>query len=159
MLNNIGLIIQILANLAIIVGLYFTVKQIKSVELQIKDSRIQESARLMFDLNKDLREGIFSKLAIAIADKKNILKELGGEFDDSDIDRYLVIFELLHNIFKKHLITEYMLYDAFSYDIQKAYEHPEIQHFIKEVRKTNGDDLGLYNGFELLGKMFTKKSK
>jgi hypothetical protein len=79
------------------------------------------------------------------------LKQKGGAFSDADLDDYLVMFELLDNAYKHHLITQDMVYDAFSYDLEKAYENKEIQEFIKSVGQQE-HEVSDYEGFEALAK-------
>jgi hypothetical protein len=72
-------------------------------------------------------------------------------FNDADLDDYLVMFEILDNVYEHNLITRDMVYDAFSYDLEKAYENKEIQEFIRSVRKQE-HEANDYDGFEALAK-------
>jgi len=116
-----------------------------------------ESARLMIDFNNQLRNGehSYSKLIAAIGNNKPII-EPNGEYTEIDIDNYLVMWELLNNIYENRLITEDMLYDAFSYDIEKTYCNKEIQQYISRTRK-EGEDL--YMGFRDLANNILKADK
>jgi hypothetical protein len=61
------------------------------------------------------------------------------------------MFELLDNAYEHHLISQDMVYDGFSYDLEKAYENKEIQEFIRSVRQQEHEATD-YDGFEALAK-------
>jgi hypothetical protein len=42
-----------------------------------------------------------------------------------------------------------MLYNAYSYAVEKTHDNSEVQAYLKEIRK---DDPSFYNGFEELAK-------
>jgi len=139
-------ILRILEVLAIIVGVIFAM-------IQIRDLRNDQSAQLMLEFNKDLNSDINADLITAIEENRSILKENGGEFTTTDIDRYLGIYELLNNVSEVGLINDNMLYNAFSYDIVKTYQNKEIQNYLLKIRK---EDDSFFRGFEILAQDLIK---
>ena len=118
-----------------------------------------ESAKLLIEFDKQLRNGpTNSRILDVIADSKPLLKEHGGRFSVADVDRYLAELELLNNFYDHNLISEEMLYDTFSYDIEKAYCHKEIQQYLKNVRISENDP-DIFLGFEELSKRFLAMGK
>jgi hypothetical protein len=65
------------------------------------------------------------------------------------------MFELLDTVYDNHLITREMVDDAFSFDIEKAYQNKEIQSFMAQVRSQENDN-ALYGGFEKLNREFSR---
>jgi len=139
-------ILRIFEVLAIIGGVIFAT-------VQIRDLRNSQSTQLMLEFNKDLNSDINASLITAIEENKPILKENGGEFTPTDIDRYLGAYELLNNVSEAGLISDDMLYNAFSYDIIKTYQNKEIQDYLSKIRQ---EDSSFFRGFELLAKDLIK---
>jgi len=139
-------ILRLLEVGAIIGGVIF-------VMIQIRDFRNSQSAQLMLEFNKDLNSDINASLITAIEENKPILKENGGEFTATDIDRYLGAYELLNNVSEAGLISDDMLYNAFSYDIIKTYQNKEIQDYLSKIRQENNS---FFLGFELLAQDLIK---
>lgn len=118
-----------------------------------------ESAKLLIEFDKQLRNGpTYSKILDVIADGKPLFRENGGKFSVADVDRYLGELELLNNFYDNKLISEEMLYDTFSYDIEKAYCNEEIKQYLKDLRKTENQP-DLFMGFEELSKKFLAMDK
>ncbi len=139
-------ILRILEVVAIIGGVIFAM-------IQIRDLRNSQSAQLMLEFNKDLNSDINSSLITAIEENQPILKESGGEFTTTDIDRYLGIYELINNVSEAGLISDDMLYNAFSYDIVKTYQNKEIQDYLSKIRQ---EDSSFFRGFGLLAEDLIK---
>lgn len=139
-------ILRILEVIAIIGGVIFTV-------IQIRDLRNSQSAQLMLNFNDELNSDINANLITAIEENKPILKENGGDFSTTDIDRYLGIYELLNNVSEVGLISDDMLYNAFSYGIVKTYQNKEIQNYLSKIRQ---EDEFFFRGFGLLSEDLTK---
>lgn len=134
---------QIGANLA-------TVGALLLVASQLQASRRTESAALMFQINEQVRAGTTSHLVAAI-DADEPIFEPSGKFTVEDVDNYLMNWELLAEAYDNGLIDGDMAYDAFSYDIGKAWRNAEIHKFIMDARQTQGTP-DLYGGVEELAK-------
>ncbi len=133
----------------------FADRQIKQIRDQLNDQRQFESANLMLSFNQHFRNEKNSKMVDAIASGRPLLKKNKGPFTEADLDDYLVMFELLDTVYDNHLITREMVDDAFSFDIEKAYQNKEIQSFIAQVRSQENDN-ALYGGFEKLNREFSR---
>ncbi len=133
-------ILRIVEVVAIVGGVIFAM-------VQIRDLRNNQSAQLMLEFNKELNSDLNANLITAIEENKPILKESGGEFTTTDIDRYLGAYELLNNVSVAGLINDDMLYNAFAYDIVKTYQNNEIKNYLSKIRQ---EDSSFFRGFELL---------
>ena len=117
--------------------------------MQIRDVRNMQSAQLMLEFDRDLNTSPDAQIITAIEDGQPLLKSNKGNFTTTDIDKYLSIFELLNNTHEAGLITDDMLYNAFSYDIEKTYKNKEIEDYVAGLRK---EDSLIFNGFDTLAK-------
>jgi len=139
-LNGLQIVLFIIA----IIQLFILIRQ-------NKHSTEQDSAQFMLAFNAQLRgEHGFSKLIIDIADKQPIF--INCSHTEEEVDNYLVLWELVDNIFKKDLISIEELYSAFGYDIQKASKNKEIKDYIIQQRAVEKGDM-LYPGFDHLVKV------
>lgn len=134
--------LRIIEVIAIIGGVYFAA-------VQIKDVRNMQSAQLMLEFNNDLDSEVNSQIITAIENNEPIFLDNGGKFTTTDIDKYISIYELVNDVYVNGLITDDMLYNAFSYDIVATYRNKEIQDYLFEIRK---EDQTLFTGFERLAK-------
>ena len=107
----------------------------------------------MLAFNKDLNSDKNASLATAIEENKPIFKENGGEFTTTDIDLCLGIYELLNNVSEAGLISDDMLYNAFSYDIVRTYQNKEIKNYLSKIRQ---EDSSFFRGFEVLAQDLIK---
>jgi hypothetical protein len=138
-------VLQIVLFIIAIIQLFILIKQ-------NKHSTEQDSAQFMLAFNVQLRgEHGFSKLIIDIADKKPIF--INHSHSEEEVDNYLVLWELVDNIYRKDLISIEELYSAFAYDIQKASKNIEIKAYIDRQREIEEGGL-LYPGFDHLVKVF-----
>jgi len=103
----------------------------------------------MLDFNKDLSSEKNSEITAAIENNAPLFRKNKGSFTSTDIDNYLGIYELINNVHEAHLITDDMLYNAFSYDFIKTYQNKEIADYLNEARK---DDPLIFVGSEGLAK-------
>lgn len=139
-------ILQAIAAIAIIAGVIFTA-------IQIRDLRNNQSAQLMLEFDRELNSNINASIITAIENNLPILKENGGEFTETDIDHYLGIYELLNNISEVGIISDDMLYNAFSYWVVTTYQNKEIQDYLSKIRE---EDESFFLGFEILAKDLLK---
>lgn len=139
-------LIRLVEVIAIVGGVIFA-------GVQIRDFRNSQSAQLMLEFNKELNSDLNSSLITAIEENKPILKENGGEFTTTDIDRYLGAYELLNNVSAAGLISDDMLYNAFAYDIVKTYQNKEIQDYLLKIRQ---EDSLFFLGFGFLARDLIK---
>lgn len=121
--------------------------------VQIRDLRNDQSAQLMLEFNKELNSDLNANLITAIEDNKPILKESGGEFTTTDIDRYLGVYELLNTVSITGLISDDMVYNAFAYDILKTYQNQEIKNYLAKIRQ---EDSSFFRGVDALAEDLLK---
>jgi len=138
--------LRIIEVLAIVGGVIFA-------GVQIRDLRNTQSAQLMLEFNKELNSDLNANLITTIEENKPILKNDGGEFTTTDVDRYLGAYELLNNVSIAGLISDDMLYNAFAYDIMKTYQNKEIQNYLARIRQ---EDNSFFRGFEALAQDILK---
>lgn len=144
-IKNVTDVFQIIANIVVIIGV------IVGVITLIHTDRIN-SGQLMVEFNNELRNSpqtAYPKLIAAVSDDEPLLVGKNPHFTSDDIDSYLVMWETLDNLYQHKLISEDMVYDTFSYDIEAAYCNLEIRSYIKQQRAENPEAF-LYVGFEEL---------
>jgi hypothetical protein len=139
-------ILRIIEVIAIVSGVIFAV-------VQIRDLRNDQSAQLMLEFNKELNSNLNANLITAIEDNKPLLKDNGGEFSTTDIDRYLGVYELLNTVSITGLINDDMLYNAFAYDILKTYNNQEIKNYLTKIRQ---EDSSFFRGVDVLAEDLLK---
>jgi hypothetical protein len=125
-----------------------------SVTISVRNSKSDEqrvSADFMLRFDELLDSGASAKLLGAIEESQPILKEHGGQFSELDVERLLGQFELLANACNHHLISEEMVYDAFSYYVEIAFKDKEITAYLADIRQEEPD---YYEGFDELAKRF-----
>jgi hypothetical protein len=147
--SNTERVLRFLEVTAIIVGVVFTM-------VQIRDVRNMQSAQLMLDFNNQLNSDTNSKIITAIENNQPIFKENSGNFTSTDVDKYLSVYELLYDTYDAGLITGSMLYSGFSYDIIKTYDNQEIQAYLKKVMVDNKD---IFAGFKVLAQSLKLSEK
>ncbi len=137
------------ANLIIIIGLPLMV-------FTLYENSLSQTANFVLEFNKELRNNqpSFSKLIYAIDYKRPLLSPK-GDFTTEDLDNFLVTWEILNSIYSNTHFGRYMIYDAFSYDVENAYCYPEIREYIKSA-KQDAKDPEVYRGFEDLAEHFIK---
>ena len=121
--------------------------------VQIRDLRNDQSAQLMLEFNKELNSDLNANLITAIEENKPILKNSGGEFTTTDVDRYLGVYELLNTVSITGLISDDMLYNAFAYDILKTYQNGEIKSYLAKIRQ---EDSSFFRGVDALAEDLLK---
>lgn len=139
-------ILRIIEVIAIIGGVIFA-------GIQIRDLRNDQSAQLMLEFNKELNSDLNANLITAIEENKPILKDSGGGFSTTDVDRYLGVYELLNTVSVTGLISDDMLYNAFAYDILKTYQNQEIKNYLAKIRQ---EDSSFFRGVDALAEDLLK---
>jgi len=143
------LTIQDWTNLVTILGIIIAVISLVISVYTFRQQKGIDSAQLMLDFNKDLSSERNSQIITAIESHQPIFRENGGSFTTTDIDNYLGIYELMNNVHEAHLITDDMLYNAFSYIFVSTFQNKEIIDYLNNIRK---DDQALFYGSESLAK-------
>jgi len=144
--------LQDLANIVLICGVILAL-------IQFRHSSKIESAKLMIDFNDQLRnnQNNYTEFLDAVDNGKPLMKPK-GKFSDVQIDNFLVEWELLNEMRENKLISEEMLSDAFSYEVEATWCNKDIQKFITAARKEDNSP-DLYVGVEELANYFLKQDK
>ncbi|HVS82202.1 MAG TPA: hypothetical protein VHE60_10750 [Pyrinomonadaceae bacterium] len=124
-------------------------QQLDAMKAEIENTRLNRSADLILKFDERLDKPPYPKLRSIIESGKPILKIHGGKFSTDDLEGYLGIFDSLNDLYVKNMVSKDLFYNEYSYDIERAYDHPEIQSFLKEIRKAEAD---YYIGFDSLAK-------
>ena len=132
-------------------ALYYTGMQTNLLGKQLDESRKQEAAQLVLNINNELRnkENPRSKIVAALADGKSL-----QGFSDEQIDSYLMMWELVDSLMERNLIDHDSAYDVFSYDVERAYCSAYIRDYVRTVRSESAMDAADYGGFTNLGRTF-----
>jgi hypothetical protein len=94
-----------------------------------------------------------SKIIRAIEYGNPLLAKNGGDFIESDLDDYLGVIQLLKIYIDKGSLSEQTVDDMFGYYIVKTWETPEIQDYVKTIRKEQHND-DYYSGLESMATKF-----
>lgn len=122
---------------------------------QLRALQLQSSANFMLRLNQEFHSPAYEELSDALDSDPAapILKKqkAGGRFTVHQLDWYLAEYETLDDLYQSDLITCRMIYNEFSYDLEKAYKNKDV---MAEVVKERKGDTSLWQGFLKLGKKF-----
>lgn len=113
---------------------------------QLWDIKKNQSAQFMLEFDKNLTSGKNLSLLEAIENGQPIFLP-NGKFSSTDVDIFLSQYELLNSTYQAGLLDNDMLYNTFSYDLQKTFQNPEIKEYLEKVRK---EDPRIFMGFEEL---------
>ena len=130
-------------------ALVYSVHLLREQTKDIENTKSNRSADFIFRFDERLAKSPFSELALAIQRNQPILKAHGGKFSEDDLQGYLDLWESINPEYVAGLISKEMAYNSYSNDIQKAYDNPEVQTFVKESQKESPE---FYTGFENLAK-------
>jgi hypothetical protein len=134
-----------------------TNQQLEVMKADIESNKANRSAEFIFKFDEKIYKPPSSQIRLAIESGKPILKTHGGRFSSDDLNRYLDIYETMHDVYVKGLIDEEMMDSAYGHVLGKAYANREIQAYLGEFRK---EDPAYYSGFEDLAKrMKARNSK
>ena len=136
--------LRVLEVLAVIIGVTFAAAE-------LRDVRKMQSAQLMLSFNAELNSEKNSRIVYAVEEGGPVFKDYGGEFNANDIDKYLSVYELINNVWNAGLITDDMMYNAFSFSLMKTHQNKEIENYVAEQRRKYRDPL-LFDGYETLAK-------
>ena len=126
-----------------------TIQQLEVMKKDIESNKANRSAEFIFKFDEKIYKPPSSQIRLVIESGKPILKAHGGRFSSDDLERYLDIYETMHDVYVRGLINEEMIDSAYGHVLGKAYKNPEIQAYLSEIRKEDPD---YYSGFEDLAK-------
>jgi hypothetical protein len=130
-------------------------RKISSAELILKFNDLLESphyAKIVGDI-----ESHSSNYPLLPRAKKGRLSNR----TDADVEEYIGIFEDMGYFIEDNLIIAKMVYDHFSYDIEKAWCNKDVQRIVKEARaadkSTTANVDPIYGNFEKLATQYLAK--
>jgi len=114
-------------------------QQLEIMRSEIEDTKLSRSADLILRYGQLLDTQPNPKLRIAIESGKPILKAHGGKFSADELESYLGIFDSLNDLYEKGMINRDLFYNEYSYDAVKLSDNPEVQSYLKDIRKEEAD--------------------
>jgi hypothetical protein len=141
--KHISGVLVLFQTIALLASVYFLREQARD----LPDAKANRSVDLVFRFDERLSKPPFLKLRAAIESGGPILKTNRGKFTDEDLESYLGILDSLDDVYMTGLISKDIFYNAYSYDIEKAYDNAEVQTYLKEIRKDEPDS---FSGFDRL---------
>lgn len=116
-----------------------------------QNGRLSQSADLVLRIEQSLSDADSLRLMAAIEEGKPILKQNGGRFETWQLDSYIGKYETVYNLYANGLLENDMVYSAFSYNIVKAFQHPEIGAYVNVAQEK---DQTIFAGFEYMAQAF-----
>jgi hypothetical protein len=152
------------ASLAVIVGVVFTVVNVRIAANALEETQRAASATLVLKLRDKLDGDKCKKITDEIQDNRSshrLLRNRGGKFTDMDVGEYISNFADIAYLVQEKVIVEEMAYHHFSYDIEKAWCNLDIQRIVTEEQKadksiTAASD-AFYGNFERLARSYLEK--
>ncbi len=144
--------LDIAAKVAIIAGIVFGVITIQTEKIKLKADRALRSADLMlrFDDKLEKYQDIIDELDTDDTGVK--IRQPAGKFSDSHLEAYIGIYDTIGGLAKEDLLTCSMMYDEFSFDINKACANEDIMNYLSAIRE---NDSTLYGNFGFIRIMST----
>ncbi len=131
-------------------------QQLDVMKGEIEDARLSRSADLILRFDERLDKQPYPRLRLVIQGGKPILKAHGGRFSEDDLEGYIGTFDSLNDLYKKGIVNKELFYNEYSYDIEKTYDNPEVQSYLREIRKDESD---FFIGFDDLAKRMKAATK
>ncbi len=136
--------LDIAAKAAIIAGIIFGVITIQTEKTKLKADRALRSADLMvrFDDKLDKYQDNIDEFDTDDTGLK--ILQPAGKFSEGHLEAYIAIYDTIGELAKEDLLTCSMMYNVFSYDINKACVNEDIMNYISTIRE---NDSTLYGNF------------
>jgi hypothetical protein len=86
------------------------------------------------------------------------LRDRGGKFRDTDVEKYLGHLRELGILVRYQVIVPEMAYDRFFYDVEKAWCNDDVQRVIRSLRRVDRSATAVtaptYGSFEKLARSY-----
>jgi len=122
--------LSVIQSVAIVVSLVFSIRGFRAYEART-------SAETMLKYSELLDSGTDLKIYNALEHDQSILKEHKGKFTSDELEQFLEDLELLDDAYEGKVINDSMAYDAFSEEIDRVVQNPEIAAYLAVVRRTD----------------------
>jgi hypothetical protein len=149
------------ASIAVIVGVCAAIAGVVVATRTLEQSQGAASATLVLTLRDKLDGDRYAKITSEVQDNGSahpLIKERGGKFRDIDVEHYISNFEDIGYLVRESVIAAQMVYDHFSYDVEKAWCNADIQRVVQAARKADRSASAstdpIYGKFEALAKHY-----
>jgi hypothetical protein len=155
-----------IASIAVIAGVIAALGGVFVGTQTLKQAQRTASATLVLRLRDALDDKRYAIITDEIQDHDSsypLLRDRGGKFRDSDIEKYLGNLSELGILVRYQVIVTEMAYDRFSYDVEKAWCNDDVQQVIHNARRANRSATAvtqpMYGSFEKLAKSYLARGQ
>jgi hypothetical protein len=154
------------ASVAVIAGVIAALGGVFIGTQTLKQAQRTASGTLVLRLRDALDDKRYAIITDEIQDHGSshpLLRDRGGKFRDSDIEKYLGNLSELGILVRYQVIVAEMAYDRFSYDVEKAWCNDDVQRVIHNARRANRSAAAvaepMYGSFEKLAKSYLARGQ
>jgi hypothetical protein len=154
------------ASIAVIVGVIAALSGVFITTQTFKQNQKTSSATLVLRLRDALDDKRYAMITADIQDHASsypLLRDRGGKFRDSDIEKYLGNLSEIGLLVGHQVIEAEMAYEQFSYDLEKAWCNDDLQRVIYGARRLDRSAAALtepmYGSFEKLAKSYLARDR
>jgi hypothetical protein len=149
------------ASIAVIAGVIAALGGVFIGIQTLKQAQRTASATLLLRLRDALDDKQYAIITDEIQNHGSsypLLRDRGGKFRDTDIEKYLGNLSELGILVRYQVIVPEMAYDRFFYDVEKAWCNEDVQRVIRSVRRVDrsaaATSTPMYGSFEKLAKSY-----
>jgi hypothetical protein len=149
------------ASIAVIAGVIAALSGAFIATQTLKQAQRTASATLVLKLRDALDDKQYAIITDEIQNHGSsypLLRDRGGKFRDTDIEKYLGNLSELGILVRYQVIVPEMAYDRFSYDVEKAWCNDDVQQVIRSVRRVGRNAAAvttpMYGSFEKLARSY-----
>jgi hypothetical protein len=152
------------ANIAVIIGVIVAISGVFVALKTLKEAQGAASATLVLQLRRTLEADRYKTITVEI--QKNdatykLLQRHQGKFHEIHIEEYIGNFEDIAYLMTENVILPEMVYNHFSYDIEKAWCNDDVREVVLEARKADKSMTAasdpMYGNFEKLANIYLTK--
>lgn len=140
-------ILTITQFLIVVLGVYFSITQIKEISYNLQDRQTE----VMFKFDERLTTNKNLAIFHTIDNNQLILTTNGGKYSEDELELYLGIFNQLYDAWDRGLMDNRMINENFAYQIKKTSQNTEVRNYLKEIRI---EDPEYYIGLDNLASAF-----
>lgn len=132
-------------------AMYLQREALASQREELEASNKIHSADLVLKISNRLNWPQYSAIIDAIENHNSHYSLLSHGITDPKIEDYIGNFETLGDLARDGLVSQSMVYDELSFDLEKAWCNVDVQRDIRRWRKEDGTHTGaeaFYSGFE-----------
>ncbi len=154
----------LVALFTLLVGLGAVWSQLKTANDQMAQGAKISSAQYVLQMSNKLDETKYDKIRVAIENNPSSFRLLkpNGAFDINALESYMGELDTIGSLVRDGVINQQMAYDAFDYEVEKAYCNKDLSNDINADRILDKVMFGpdaFFSGFEDLAKTFLNRDK